>query len=207
VASKSTNKTLVTLAVVAILLFAAWKLIPAFVSKIGSSGSASGTAGGGGVGYGGSDGYGSDQYDQQPQSLLGGLLSGLSSLFNSSGGGSGGGKASNLLGNNNGSNGSLFGSGSNASFGSNLYDYGTGTEYNPEFGGTLGSYDDLGYDSGLDGYQIPEEPIENLPLQGSPIDDGYTSAPSDTGGFAEVQDYYGDNNFDLSGGGDNADDA
>lgn len=99
-AAKSKNSTIITVGIIAIVGFAAYKIVPGLAKKLGksSSGTSSGSmVGGGGYNGGYDNGYDSGYYDQQPQQqgvlgqILNSLLGGSSSKSSGSGGGSGSG--------------------------------------------------------------------------------------------------------------------
>jgi hypothetical protein len=92
-ASKNTNSTILTLAVVAVAVFAAWKVIPALLKKLNAQGaSASPIASGGGISNDGDIGSGyTGQYPGQDNSILSMLQNLLKGGSGSGSGGSGAG--------------------------------------------------------------------------------------------------------------------
>jgi hypothetical protein len=220
-ALSSGDKTIITLGVVGIAIFAAWKLVPAFATKLGGSSQSSGQTSGGGVGYGGSDGYGSYQEQNENPSLLAGLINALGNTLNGTGLGTKGpsspfGSASNA-----------FGTGASAgtpTLQSALYDLtdlqDAGAQegtYFSELGDTLGDFNpDEATDSGLGSYQIPLQPLQDLQLTGVPVGTGVVGSDSSdevaqstglapsTGdfaqGFANTSSYFDDEPIGTSDG-------
>ncbi len=110
-ATQSTNRTLIVLAIIGVVIFAAWKLIPALANKFGSGSAQNSSVGGGGVS--GDDGEDEGYYQPEQQSGLGSLLNSLLGMFG--GGSKGSGSGSGSGGGNSGGGGTGgFGSGSSA---------------------------------------------------------------------------------------------